>query len=82
MNKYNRNAQEIDFPTESWKPQEPTNEPVMFSRIESMYTTRLFLDLELNFNFWAFLPSINLNVKKGFVLEIKWLCLSIYFKNK
>lgn len=34
-------------------------------------------DIIIDFTFWAVLPSINLNIKRG-RLEFRFLCLSIY----
>ena len=41
---------------------------------------KLVFDFQLDFQFWAIIPAVNLNFH-GFTFEIEWLCLALYISS-
>ena len=39
---------------------------------------KIQISFEINTEYWALIPNVNLNFNNGFCLEIEWLCLGIY----
>lgn len=42
---------------------------------------RLVVDIDLDFDFWAILPALNIN-KHSKSFEFEWLCLGIYISKE
>ena len=39
---------------------------------------KLKISFEINTDYWAIIPNVNLNFNNGFCLELEWVCFGIY----